>query len=85
MKLLNYDAKTLILENVKPAEKQPVPEKITMAQYNYLCKLIRRKKISRQFFQFLLKEIFEETDWRKLTYRQMYFLIHILINYDYKR
>lgn len=84
MKMLNYDARTLILQNIKEPESHPKPEKITMTQYNYLCKLIKRKKISKPFFQFLLKELYNEEDWRRLTYEQMYELIHVLTFYNYR-
>ena len=85
MKQLNYDSRTLILQNVRTAEKQPVPEHYTKAQYIYLCKLIRRKKISKPFFEFLLNELYNETDWRNLSYEQMYELIHVLTFYKYHK
>ena len=85
MKQLNYDSRTLILQNVRTAEKQPLPDKITSAQYNYLCKLIKRKKISKPFFEFLLNELYNETDWRNLSYEQMYELIHVLTFYKYHK
>ncbi len=84
MKQLNYDIRTLILQNVRDNTAQrPTPEKITMAQYRYLCKLIKRKKITERFFKFLLSELYGEKDWRKLSYEQMYELIHILTFYKF--
>lgn len=84
MKQLNYDTRTLILQNIREnTEQRPLPEKITMAQYRYLCKLIRRRKITKPFFQFLLSELYGERDWRKLSYQQMYELIHILTFYKF--
>ena len=86
MKQLNYDTRTLLLQNVRPdTQQQPLPDKITSAQYNYLCKLIKRKKISKPFFQFLLNELYGETDWQNLSYEQMYGLIHVLTFYKYHK
>lgn len=84
MKQLNYDTRTLILQSLRDNAERPSPDKITMTQYHYLCKLIRRKKITKPFFQFLLTELYGEKDWRKLTYDQMYELIHVLTYYNYK-
>lgn len=85
MKQINFDAKTLILQNIRQPEKQPVPEHYTPGQYRILCKLIRRKRITEKFFLFLLWELYNEKDWRRLSYKQMYELIHILTYYDYKK
>lgn len=60
----------------------PEPSGITKTQYRYLCKLIKRKKITKPFFGFLLSELYHEKDWR-LSYAQMYELIHILTFYEY--
>lgn len=84
MKILNYDTRELLFQNVRTAEKQPVPEHYTKTQYIYLSKLIRRKKISKPFFEFLLNELYNENDWRNLSYKQMYGLIHILTFYQYR-
>lgn len=85
MKLMNYDSKTLIMNNLRSAEKPPVTDGYTHRQYEILCNLIRQKNIEKRFFDFLLKELYDLSDWRKLTYAQMFELIHILTFYDYKK
>lgn len=84
MKLLNYDRKTLIMQNVR---KKPhdVPVTYTQAQYSILCRLIRQKGITKQFFDFLLSELYQLSNWKALSYQQMYELIHILTYYNYKK
>ena len=84
MKQLNYSTRTLLLQNIRQPEKKPLPEHFTQSQYQILCKLIRRKRITQKFFSFLLWELYNEKDWRRLSYEQMYELIHILTYYDYK-
>lgn len=84
MKMLNYDTRTLLLQNIRQPEQRPVPEHYTQGQYQILCKLIRRKRITKKFFLFLLDELYGEKDWKQLKYEQMYELIHILTYYDYK-
>lgn len=85
MKLLNYDSKDLILENMRPIEKQPKPSTHTKAQYKILCNLIVQKKISRRFFEFIVSELFETDDWKELDYEQVYTLIHVLTFFDYTK
>lgn len=85
MKLLNYDTKTLIMNNLRSAEKAPVTDGYTHRQYEILCNLIQQKNIEKRFFDFLLKELYDLSDWKELTYNQMYQLIHILTYYDYKK
>ena len=82
MKLMNYDKRTLIMQNVRSVHKE-YPSTFTSAQYQILCNLIRQKHISRAFFQLLLSELYEVENWRSLTYQQMYELIHILTYYQY--
>lgn len=82
MKLLNYDSKSLILQNVR-IKTSPVPDKYTQTQYHILCRLIRQKKITKPFFDFLLSELYQLSDWKSLNYQQMYELIHILTFYNY--
>lgn len=84
MKMLNFDTRTLLLQNIRQPEKSPVPEHYTPGQYRILCKLIRRKRITEKFFLFLLQELYGTSDWKQLTYKQMYELIHILTYYNYK-
>ena len=85
MKQLNYDTKTLIMMNVKPAEKPPVPEHFTRGQYKVLCRVIIQKRIEKRFFDFIVSGLFEKSDWKTLTYSEMYLLIHTLSHYDYRK
>lgn len=87
MKLMNYNAKTLIYQNVR-ADVQKVQEKpqtYTKTQFDILCRLIQQKKVTKQFFDFLLESLFELKDWKQLDYGQMYELIHILTFYNYEK
>ena len=85
LKQLNYDVKTIILQNVKIAERPPVPEHYTKSQYRILCKLIIQKRIEKRFFDFILSGLFNLDNWKNLNYSQMYTLIYVLANYDYKK
>ena len=85
MKILNFDGKDLILENMRPVEKQPKPSTHTKAQYKILCNLITQKKISKRFFEFIVVEMFGVDDWKKLDYEQTYQLVHILTYLDYTK
>lgn len=84
MKMLNYDSKYLIMQNLRTVT-QNVPDHFTKSQYKILCRLIRQKKISKQFFDFLLSELYQLYDWKQLNYSQMYELIHILTYLDYEK
>ncbi len=84
MKLLNYDERTLILNNVRSVVRE-TPPTYSKAQYIILCNLIRQKHITKQFFEFLLLKLYGEQDWKKLSYEQMYELIHILTYWDYEK
>lgn len=83
MKLMNYDREYLIMQNVKSVKSQPTPNTYTKSQYKILCNLIQQKRIKKPFFNFIISGLFEETDWKKLNYQQMYQLIHTLTFYDY--
>ena len=85
MKLMNYDTKTLIMNNLRTTEKESVSDGYTHRQYEILCNLIRQKNIEKRFFDFLLKELYDLSDWKKLTYDQAYELIHILTYWNYKK
>ena len=85
MKLLNYDKRTLILQNLRPVARQPQHDTYTKAQYNILYNLIRQKHIKKEFFDFLLLELYKLKDWKNMNYKQMYELIHILTYYNYSK
>ena len=84
MKLINYDTKYLIMQNVRSNTKE-VPSTYTPCQYQILCRLIRQKKITKQFFDVLLMHLYNLSDWKQLDYQQMYNLIHVLTFYDYTK
>ena len=58
MKLMNYDTKTLIMNNLRTTEKESVSDGYTHRQYEILCNLIRQKNIEKKFFDFLLNELY---------------------------
>lgn len=84
MKLLNYDSKTLIMQNIRSTDKE-MPTAYTTGQYKILCRLIAQKCITKDFFDFLLMELYGLSDWQQLSYSQMYELIHILTFWNYKK
>lgn len=84
MKLLNYNNRTLIFQNVRTSSKER-PTTYTKSQHRILCNLIRQKKITKQFFDFLLLQLYDLSDWKKLSYNQMYEFIHILTFYNYEK
>lgn len=63
MKLLNYDTKYLVYQNLKlkPTESN-IPITYSKAQYLLLCKIIKQKHISKEFFNFLMIQLFNSTD-----------------------
>lgn len=84
MKMLNFDARTLILQNLRVKEHEE-PSSYTRRQYQILYNLIKQKHIKKAFFDFILFELYGLSNWRELTYQQMYELIFILNHYDYNR
>lgn len=84
MKLANYDKRTLILNNLRTTPSCNNTT-YTKAQYYILCRLIRQKKITESFFNLLLSSLYNTTNWKKLTYKQMYELIHVLTFYNYEK
>lgn len=84
MKLLNYDTKYLIMQNVRTVTKE-VPTNYTPAQHKLLCRIIVQKRITKQFFEFILRELYSTSDWKQLSYSQMYQLIYILNHWNYEK
>ena len=86
MKLMNYDTKSLIYQNLRSdvREVKEKPQTYTQTQYKILCRLIQQKKITRQFFDFLLESLFELKDWKQLSYEQAYELTHELTLWKYQ-
>ncbi len=84
MKLMNYDTRTLIYQNVRYPQAI-LPKNQTKRQYTILCRLIRQKKITKQSFDILLLELFGISDWKQLNYSQMYEIIFILTHWDYQK
>lgn len=87
MKLMNYEPKTLIYQNVRAdiREVREKPQTYTKTQYGILCRLIQQKKVTEQFFVFLLESLFDITDWKQLNYEQMYEVIHVLTFWNYEK
>jgi hypothetical protein len=85
MKMLNYDGKYLIMSNLRQKEVSQAPTTYTKRQYQILCNLIIRKKITKQFFEFINEQLFGTTDWKKLDYSEMYLLIYVLTNWNYEK
>lgn len=86
MKLMNYEPKTLIYQHVRAdiQKVREVPQNYTQTQIKILRRLIQQKKITEQFFSLVLTSLFEITDWKQLSYEQMYELIHVLTFWDYQ-
>lgn len=85
MKLVNYDERTLILQNLRPVIEQQVNKTYTKAQYRILCNLIRQKRITEPFFMLVISSLYGVNNWKQLNYEEMYQLIHILTFYDYTK
>ena len=85
MKVLNYDSRTLIYQNLRTVKKEQIPDTFTLCQYRILCNLIRRKHIKKEFFNLLLSELYGLDNWKNLNYSQMYEMIFILTRYDFKK
>lgn len=86
MKLMNYEPRTLIYQNMRSnvQEVREVPQNYTQTQIKILRRLVQQKKITEQFFVFLLESLFELKDWKQLDYKQMYELIHVLTFWNYQ-
>lgn len=84
MKLMNYDTRTLIMQNVRSVSRE-TPTTYTVSQYRILFNLVKRKNITKEFFDFLLWELYQLKDWKKLSYSEMYELIYILANYNFNK
>lgn len=85
MKLLNYDVRTLVEQNLRPLIKKIPSTGYSNAQYRILCRIIIQKKITKAFFTFLLYQLYGLSDWKQLNYEQMYEFIHILSHWDYSK
>lgn len=85
MKVLNFDSRTLIFQNLRPIEKEQIPDRYTPCQYRILCSIIRRRHIKKEFFYLLLSELYGLEDWHRLSYSQMYKLVFVLSRYDFKK
>lgn len=86
MKLMNYDIKALIYQNLRSdvREVKEKPQTYTQTQYKILCRLIKQKQVTKQFFDFLLESLFGLKDWKQLNYEQMYELVHVLTFWNYQ-
>ena len=60
MKLMNYDKKDLVYQNVHDIrEVSEVPQNYTQTQIKILRRLIQQKQIKEQFFIFLLESCYD--------------------------
>lgn len=84
MKLMNYDAQTLIIQNVWSVSRE-TPATYTDNQYRIRCNFNKAEAYHETVFDFLLLELYQLQDWKKLNYNQMYQLIHIFTFYDYSK
>lgn len=85
MKMLNYDVRTLVEQNLRPVIKEIPSTGYSKAQYRILCRIIIQKKITEAFFTFLLYQLYGLSNWKNLNYQQMYEFIHILNHWNYVR
>lgn len=73
------------MNNLRTTPDIELPKTHTQAQYKILCNLIIQKKITKKFFDFIVKELYEVDDWHELNYCQVYQLIHVLTYFDYEK
>lgn len=88
MKLLNYSPEVLIAENMRIPLKEIesiTPHTRTPRQYQILRHLIKEKKITREFFTYVVSGLFGTEDWKALNYSQSYQLIHVLTYFNYEK
>lgn len=74
MKLLNYSISYLVEQNTPQPPKRPY----TDCQFRILCRVIKQKKISREYFYNLIAEVYQYRSIQQLSYEEMYRLIWIL-------
>lgn len=74
MKLLNYSMSYLVEHNTPQPPKRPY----TDCQFRILCRVIKHKKISREYFYYLIAEVYQCHSVHQLSYEEMYRLIWIL-------
>ncbi len=85
MKLINYDSRYLVYQNLITNNNCQAPKEPSQTQIHILCRIITQKRISKKFFDFITESLFHTTDWKGLSYQQMYELIHVLTHYNYKK
>lgn len=78
MKLMNYSLEYLIESNTPAPPKQPY----TACQYRILCEVIRRKKVTKEYFYTLIGRAYHCRSVEELDYGQMYRVIWILNHWD---
>lgn len=67
MKLMNYDKKDLVYQNVHDIrEVSEVPQNYTQTQIKILRRLIQQKQIKEQFFIFLLESCYDISYYAEL-------------------
>lgn len=71
MKLLNYSISYLVENNTPQPPKRPY----TDFQLRILCRVIRQRKITREYCYKLISEVYQYQSVRPLSYEEMYWII----------
>lgn len=74
MKLINYSLDYLVETQTPAPPKRPYSD----CQFRILCRIIRRKKVSKDYFYGLLNELYSYHTVRQLSYEEMYHIIWLL-------
>lgn len=76
MKVLTYASRTLIMQDPRPVKKEQIPDRS--------CAVSSGINISKRSF-LSPAELYDLSDWRKLSHPEMYGLIFIMTRYDLKK
>lgn len=74
MKLLNYSMSYLVETNTPQPPKRPYIN----CQLRILCRVIRQRKITREYFYNLISEVYQCQSIHQLSYEEMYRVIWVL-------
>lgn len=81
MKLLNYSLDYLVETQTPTPPKRPYSD----CQFRILRSVIKRKKVSKDYFYGLLNELYDCKTVRQLSYEQMYRVIWILNHWNFMK
>ena len=79
MKLINYSLDYLVETQTPTPPKQPYSD----CQFRILCKIIRRKKVNKDYFYGLLNELYNYRTVKQLSYEEMYRIIWLLNHWNF--